>query len=357
MLLAHKPKEIPEMNQKTLSMPLGGVATVASDKTLFIVWKVYQRRVEAIKEKLNAQPVYLHYHWEEKSKLHKLVSYVFKIGATYKALVTAKPRLFYIQAPPAFLLYAVWLYSKATGARYVVDAHNSIIDGSLWSRMPFVRHTMKQAATVLVHNEEMAVHALRSKLPHTVLMDRPPEVEPMNYPYPANILGDRTRPKVVIPCSYDTDEPLEEMRQATLLLPHVDFYITWYAEKLPAAYVAGFKKNTRFTGFLQQAEFDALLANADAILVLTTREGTQPSGATEALAFEKPLVVSDLGIIRRMFPKGAIYIGNTASDIAVGISKALERRDQLVEEMKEFKEEKVRLWEGQFDNLRRVTGC
>ena len=345
------------MNEKTISLPLGGVELAASGKTVFIIWKVYQRRVEAIREKLNAEPVYLHYRWEEKSKLHKLVSYVFKIAGTYRVLLTVRPKLFYVQAPPAFLLYAVWIYGNLTDARYVVDAHNSIVDGSLWSRMPFVRHTLRQAATVLVHNEEMAVHASRSVLPHTVLMDRPPEVEPMNYPYPAELLGDRMRPKVAIPCSYDTDEPLEEMRQATLLLPHVDFYITWYAEKLPAAYVAGFGPNTRFTGFLPQAEFDGLLANADAILVLTTREGTQPSGATEALAFEKPLVVSDLGIIRRMFPKGAIYIGNTASDIAVGISRALERREQLAGEMKEFKKEKVRLWEAQFDILRSRVGC
>lgn len=345
------------MNEKTVPFPFGGLTAAGSGKTVFIIWKVYQRRVEAFRHKLNADPVYLHYRWEEKSKLHKLVSYVFKIAATYRVLLAARPKLFYIQAPPAFLLYAVWLYAKLTGSRYVVDAHNSIVDGSLWSRMPFVRQTLRQAATVLVHNEEMAVHASRSRLPHTVLMDRPPEVDATNYPYPAHILGDRTRPKVVIPCSYDTDEPLEEMRQATLLLPHVDFYITWYAEKLPASYVAGFAANTRFTGFLEQESFDALLAHADAILVLTTREGTQPSGATEALAFEKPLVVSGLGIIRRMFPKGAIYIGNSASDIAVGISRALELQEQLAGEMKEFRQEKVKLWEAQFDKLRRITGC
>lgn len=345
------------MNEEILSIPIEEVQTsAANDKTVFIIWKVYQRRVEAMKEKLNAQPVYLHYDWEEKSKLHKLLSYLFKIADTYRVLIDVRPRLFYVQAPPAFLLYAVWLYAKATGARYVVDAHNTIVDGSLWSRMPFVRHAMRQAATVLVHNQAMAVHASRSLLPHTILMDRPPEVEPTNYPYPEKIFGDRTRPKVVIPCSYDTDEPLEEMRRATLLLPHVDFYITWYAEKLPAAYIAGFGPNTRFTGFLEQTEFDGLLAHADAILVLTTREGTQPSGATEALAFEKPLVVSDLGIIRRMFPKGAIYIGNTASDMAVGISRALERREQLAAEMRTFKKQKLRSWELQFDAMRRRVG-
>jgi len=323
-------------------------------QTLFIVWKVYQRRVNAFVNSLNINPVYVHYEWEEKSRLHKIVSYFFKVYQTLHLLATTKPGFFYIQAPPTFLLYTVHLYCKLAGAKFAVDAHNSMIGESLWSRMPFVQRILRQSAVVIVHNEVMAELARAQGLPYTVLMDRPPQVEPAQYPYPQQIMGERARPKVVVPCSFDIDEPLDEMQKATLLLPEVDFYITWYSEKLPAEYLQGFGKNTIFTGFLAQDDFDALLAHADAVLVLTTRDGTQPSGATEALAFQRPLVVSDFKIIRDMFPKGAVYISNDAAGIASGISLALNQRESLMVDMAQFKKEKLRLWDRQFDALNKL---
>jgi hypothetical protein len=323
-------------------------------KSLFIVWKAYQRRVDAFVDSLNISPVYLHFEWEEKSRLHKIISYLFKISKTLQLLRSTRPAFFYIQAPPTFLLYTVHLYCKLTGAQFAVDAHNSMIGDSLWSRMPFVQQILRKCAVVIVHNEDMAELARAQRLPCTVLMDRPPQVELAQYAYPRQIMGERTRAKVVIPCSFDIDEPLEEMQKATLLLPEIDFYITWYSEKLPAEFLKGFGSNTVFTGFLEQDDFDSLLAHADAVLVLTTRDGTQPSGATEALAFQRPLVVSDFRIIRDMFPMGSVYINNDAAGIANGISRALAAKDTLMADMARFKKEKLRLWDLQFSALSKL---
>jgi glycosyltransferase involved in cell wall biosynthesis len=319
-------------------------------KTLFIIWKAYQRRVEAFADSLNINPIYIHFEWEEKSRLHKIFSYLFKLYKTWSIFATTKPGFFYVQAPPTFLIYSSYLYCKLTGAKFAVDAHNTMIGESLWSRMPFVRSILKSSAVVIVHNEDMAKLAKAYGLPHTVLMDRPPHVE-STYPYPHEIMGKCHQPKVVVPCSFDIDEPLDEMQKATLLLPDIDFFITWYTEKLPEEYVRGFGANTVFTGFLEKKSFDALLAHADAVLVLTTRDGTQPSGATEALAFQKPLVVSDFKIIRDMFPMGAVYIDNDAPSIANGISSAIQMKENLASDMACFKKEKLRLWDLQCDTL------
>lgn len=319
--------------------------------TLFIIWKAYQRRVDAFKERLGARVIYLHYAWEERSKLHKAVSYICKFYGTWRLLFQHKPAVFYVQAPPTFPVYAAFLYSMLTGAKYIVDAHNPMIGGSFWNKMPLAKAVLRKAATVIVHNAFVAQQAQTQQLPHTVLMDRPPEVVFDHMVLPQHLNDKTGRPRVVVPCSYDVDEPLDELQKATRELSHVDFYLTWYIEKIPAQFASRFGKNVIFTGFLPLPEFNGLLASADAILVLTTQDGTQPSGATEALAFAKPLIVSDLQIIRQLFPAGAVYVENHAAAIIAGIDEALCRQTQLATEMAAYKTAKLLAWEEQFHTL------
>lgn len=99
------------------------------------------------------------------------------------------------------------------------------------------------------------------------------------------------------------------------------------------------------------------MAHADAILVMTNQIGTQPSGASEALAFQKPLVVSDLQIIRDLFPLGSIYVENNAEAIAKGIVEALRQKERLAMEMASFKEIKLQRWEKEFQMLRKIINA
>lgn len=344
----------PHARQRAKSMMKGSRGTadaINNEETLFIVWKSYQRRVDAFKKKLNIRPVYFHFRWEEKTKVHKAFSYFFKIWKTFRLLMREKPDLFYIQSPPTFLIYVAYIYGLSTGAKVVVDAHNTLIYGSYWSKMPFVKYVLTRSFAVIVHNSYVADMADKMGVPHTILMDRPSDLSHVHLPVPKVMLKKLRGPLVVVPCSYDSDEPLEEMRKATIMLPNVNFFVTWYREKLSEDYLRGFKENTIFTGFMPPEEFDSLLAQADAILVLTTRKGTQPSGASEAIAFQKPLVVSDLQIIRELFPVGSIYVENSAEAIAKGIAEALQHKERLALEMASFKETKMKMWEEQFQNL------
>jgi len=119
----------------------------------FVVWKACQRRVDAFKSDLQTIPVYLHYDWEERSRVHKAISYVLKSLRMVAILGRVKPDVFYVQAPPTIALYVAFLYSRLAHARYVVDAHNSMIYGSFWCRMPFWRLVLRKALLVLVHND------------------------------------------------------------------------------------------------------------------------------------------------------------------------------------------------------------
>ena len=327
---------------------------IKNRETIFIAWKAYQRRVDTFKDIFKIRPVYIHFKWEEKTKAHKAFSYFFKICKTFWLLVREKPDLFYIQGPPTFLIYVAYIYSLMTGARYVVDAHNALIYGSFWCRMPFVKYTLNKSIVVIVHNKFVADMAYKWGISQTILMDRPAVINRVGFPTPKILEKKSNGPIVVIPCSYDRDEPLEEMRKATTMLPDVNFFVTWFREKLSENYLSGFRENTKFTGFLPSEEFDSLLAHSDVIMVLTNQIGTQPSGASEALSFKKPLVVSDLKIIRDLFPVGSIYVENSAEAIANGIVEALQQKERLAMEMASFMEIKLQMWEKEFQTLRKI---
>lgn len=97
--------------------------------------------------------------------------------------------------------------------------------------------------------------------------------------------------------------------------------------------------------------FNGLLSACDVILVLTSVDGTQPSGASEALSLGKPLVISDFEIIRDLFPRGAVYVDNNGKAIAEGIREALSNKDTLSAEMHAYRSEKTRQWREQVGTL------
>ena len=78
-------------------------------------------------------------------------------------------------------------------------------------------------------------------------------------------------------------------------------------------------------------------SQASAALVLTTREGTQPSAASEAIVLGIPLIVSDLNTTRKLYEDMPIYVQNDAPGIRDGISKALAEHDQQKAKITAFK--------------------
>ncbi|MGH7899815.1 MAG: hypothetical protein ACREQQ_17800 [Candidatus Binatia bacterium] len=77
--------------------------------------------------------------------------------------------------------------------------------------------------------------------------------------------------------------------------------------------------NVVFTGFLPRAEYLADLASAGAVMVLTTRPDAMQFGAGEAAYLEQPLILSDHPQLRRSYPRGAIFVANTADGVAEGV--------------------------------------
>ena len=324
-----------------------------TSKNLYIVWYPFQRRAESLSTALDLRTIYFHFGWEDRNKLFKAASYIPKFILTMRAFIRHKPKYVFIQLAPTTLLYTAALYNALTRTRYIADCHNTMIYDDHWIKWPFAKHLLRSAYLTLVHNEDVRELADRMCIKSQVLRDPLPVMQvPPDLTEIADINIAETD-YVIIPWGIAADEPVSELFMAASSMPDVIFVMTWFKDRLPADLRIQAPANICFTGFLEEPVFNALYANATAALVLTMREGTQPSGAAEAISLGIPLVLSDLDTTRRLYENAPVYVQNNADSIATGVRDALENRDQLASAIKGLQEHLVEESTSQLESIKR----
>jgi glycosyltransferase involved in cell wall biosynthesis len=323
-------------------------------KGVFIVWRQFQRRVEVLAPYLHLEISYLHYSWEEKSKVFKAISFFLKSIVTLKYLFQKKASLVFVQFPPTPALYCVAFYSWLTGSRYVTDCH--ITTGNEhWLDWIFVKKLLRR--NMVVHNDYVVERVinrvnkkpivLRDGVAKTPIFDRGKNNM-------LEALGLSHERYLIFPCSFSADEPIMEVVEAARLLPETIFVITWSFERLSNALRKNLPKNILLTGYLEVDDFDCLYADSGIALVLTNQENIQLSGMQEAMAFEIPAVVTDLKTTRLLYKEYPVYVKNEANSIASGVKYAFQNRLYLKERMKKLRAETERVFFDQLGNLKTI---
>ncbi|AXS82125.1 glycosyltransferase family 1 protein [Marinobacter sp. Arc7-DN-1] len=152
-------------------------------------------------------------------------------------------------------------------------------------------------------------------------------------------------------CTFSDDEPFQEVLEAAKLMPS-DWVI----------YVSGnYKKaniqpdrvpqNVVLLGFVEEDDYLLYLSSVDAVMVLTTLDYTLNCGAYEAVALNKPMVLSYKKTIINYFNKGAVYVEPVAQSIIEGIGSLFENFETFENEVKELKCELELSWNKQFSNI------
>jgi len=312
-----------------------------SRRNLYLVWCPFQRRAQTLAKEFDLDVHYYHYRWEEKGKFFKALSYIGKFLGTMRDLIRYRPKYVFIQLAPTPLLYATALYCAITRSHYISDCHNTMIYDGPFTKWPLVNYLLRRSFVLVVHNTDVQAHSDKLNLPSLILRDPLPYMKiPEGVSEVAGI-DLKSSSYIIVPCSMAEDEPIIELFDAARMVPEVKIIFTWFADKLPVELRSQAPENICFTGFLDEPDFNALYANANAALVLTTREGTQPSGAAEAISLGVPLVVSDIGTTRRLYKDNPVYVNNEPDSIANGIRTALSDYDKFAKEIAELRDELV----------------
>lgn len=327
--------------------------TMETKKSVFIVWKKYQRRVEVLAPYLEIDHFYFYHSWEVKSKTLKAVSYIPKTVNTLKCLFKNKPSLVFVQFPPTPALYSVALYSWLTGASYVSDCHIGVTN-TRWLNWLFAKKILAKGQ-VIVHNAHLVQRVEESlKISPWVVRDgiAKKQIDGISRKNLFDSFAISPKQYVLFPCSFDKDEPLQEVFDAARLLPEIKFLMTWHVEKLSKEMQKNVPPNIVLTGFLEIDDFNQIFTNAGVALVLTKHEGVQLSGMQEAMAFEIPAVVSDLKTTRFLYKDSPVYATNDPESIAHGIKYAFQHRSKLEEQMRKLRIESEKEFLDQITNLK-----
>jgi glycosyltransferase involved in cell wall biosynthesis len=292
-------------------------------KTSFITWYPSCRRSDALADALGGTSHLIHY-FQFKRPAYAPLKYILQSVSTWRCLWRDEPELVLVASPPVFAIIAVWLYCQLFQARYVIDAHTGVFDDKRWTWvLPLSRFLSRKALATIVTNRYLQQQVETWGAKALVIGDVPVE-------FPATPFEDLgSGSHVAVINTFSQDEPLDEILKAAKKLPEIEFHITGNLSHSRRELTESPPSNVRFTGWLSETDYAALLRTVDVVMCLTTHDHTMQRGAYEAMALGKPLITSDWCLLRETFNDGTIHVNNSADDIGRAITVAIENRSEL----------------------------
>ncbi len=273
--------------------------------TVFVAWSRLSRRTRDLAEVLGLSlffvpdgPPYLRAWIETKRYLEKTL-----------------PCIVLVQLPQGPLLYRVAKLSKKIGYRVLADTHTRFIyPDSIASKLlnsPFVRY-LKDTELVIVHNppvKQLLLRKLKGLSEQKVLVVYDPLPKKPQYLKKPGIPQIDEEPFIAVPASWAPDEPLDVLVRGFLRSAIKNDYrlvITGdpsrnrklYKRIMQALRDKSDRERVIISGFLSEHEYAWLLSYTKAVIAITKREYTMLSAIWEAVAYNKPLIVSDTATLR-----------------------------------------------------------
>jgi glycosyltransferase involved in cell wall biosynthesis len=320
--------------------------------TAFLAWTATSGRAQDVADALGGTAVLVHPRTPRllRHPFSTALRYLLSTVATVRFLLCERPSCVVVTNPPLIppLLVAVW--SRLTGARFVMDSHPSAFGAKgkvvLARLQPVHRWLARQAAAVLVTTPERAAQ-VDGWGARGLVVHEPP------VPFPAPERGGP--PTVLFVGIFSSDEPVDAVVDAAALLPDVCFRITGDVRRAPAGLVHRSPENVEYVGYLTAPVFRAAVAGASLVLTLTTEPSSVMRSAYEAVYAHVPLVTTDTPALREAFPY-AVFCDNSAPSVASAVAAALADLPRLRADAAPASALQRRRWDEQLAALRAACG-
>jgi hypothetical protein len=277
------------------------------------------------------------------------IRYLLSTVHTIRYLKQRRPNRLIVTNPPLILCLVAFAYASRKRIPMVLDSHpggfgaqGDRVSGRLQAIHRWLARRVVATMVTDVHwMDVLATWGARGLIVH--------EAPPSWNVKPASPIDGR--PRVLFVGTFGGDEPIEVVFDAARQCREIDVLVTGDPRRCPPQLRANLPPNVRLTGFLQQEEFAAAVEAADVILTLSTEPTSVMRAAYEAVYACRPLVLSDWPGLRRLFPT-AVAVANNADDLARGLRRAVQHRDELLALSSAAKVEQLHRWEAQLDELR-----
>lgn len=249
---------------------------------------------------------------------------------TVSALLRRRPRTLLVQNPSIVLSFLCLLLRPVFGYKLVVDAHNEAVEPFLHQSaiIRFITRTLLSRADItIVTNRQLAATVEKQGGRPLILPDgipTPPDHRTTDLP---------GHFRIVLISTFAGDEPIEIVFEAMRELgDDVHLYVTGNPAKLREPLRAQLPRNVTLTGFLPEDGYWSLLASADAIMDLTTMSNCLVCGAYEAIAVNRPLILSRNDASVELFQGFAVFADNNPSSVVGSVRAVIKDRARMIEE-------------------------
>jgi len=303
---------------------------------IWITWE-NQRRNQTVSKAVGAKLL------QFDIKLNRLMRYFFASAKTIFAIMSQKPTVIFAQNPSLVLSLLVVKYGNIFGIPVIIDEHNAglfPLGGRRWWANKIALHILKNANLTIVTNENLQRYVEQRGKRSFILPDPIPE-------FKLNLTKKDLKGKynILYICTYAADEPYDEVIKAARGLDkNICIYITGNTKGREKELLNMLSKNVVITGYLPENEYVNMLFAADMVMDLTKREDCLVCGAYEAVAAEKPMILSNTRALKEYFSKGALYVNNDAEDIVSKVNEGIKSLKKLKTEVIELKKERIIDW-------------
>jgi glycosyltransferase involved in cell wall biosynthesis len=289
-------------------------------------------------------------------KGNRISRYLVLSLRTTALILKKRPKLVFCQNPSIFLNALLCVLKGVFRFYLVVDRHSNFkfhtaSSNSLkWKLFHWLSHFVtRHSDLTIVTNNYLATHIEEKGGRAAVLQDKIPAL-PLARQVP--LIG---KQNFVFVSTFSHDEPIDDfIHTARDFDDSTHFYITGNYKKFKGIekILAEKPENLTLTGFLDEADYQSLLASVDGVVVITDQEHTLTCGAYEAVALGKAMILSNTEAIKHYFCKGAIYADPTASSLSAAIKASIPQLNSLANDTKLLKDELQIAWNGCFSKLR-----
>jgi GT2 family glycosyltransferase len=296
-----------------------GAVGMPNDRTkpIFISWTKENGRSEDLAKTLGADLVSIY------PSGNLLMRYAKSSIRSYQILRSLNVETAaFMMLPPMPLALVAKSARRGSPSKNFFDLHTGFFHDPKWRWLSGVALRTMRGSIAIVTNENLQRICRRAGVESVILHD-------VLRPLPST--GTEQGTDVVCPVSYSNDEPIDAILDAASSLPHTNWVLTGRA---PAMVVKKAPPNIRFTGFVEDDEYDRLISQAGIVLALTNRKDTMQRAAYEAILRGVPVVTSEFDVLQQFFEDAALYVVQGETNLTEQVANALENRDFLVRQGK-----------------------
>jgi len=279
----------------------------------------------------------------------RTLRYIRSMLQTHEVIRKKQPSVVIATNPSIVLGYLLLILRIVYGFRFISDAHyagvQALMGGNIAQKVLDFHNT--SADFVIVTNEGHA-RRLGSLGARTYVCPDPlpniPKCDAMLRLLPG-------RPALLI-SSFDVDEPYEAVFEAFEPLQKHDYTLYVSGDYRKANIDLSKFPWVRFLGFIPDQDYYGYLRSCSLIIDLTNLEDCLVCGAYEALALEKPLILSHTTALRAYFGGACMFTENSVDAIRQCVQDAYQRRSELAELARRWVAENTRYMDGVIVGLR-----